>query len=174
MIKGNNISLRAPEPEDIQKLFEWENDRSLWHLSNTVAPFSRYMLEQYILSASNDIFSQKQLRLMIDLLDNSEKTGCIGIVDLFDFEPIHKRAGIGILLHSDYREKGFASQTLDLLMAYAKETLLLHQLYCNIETNNTVSIRLFQKKGFIVSGTKLQWNFHGNQWHDELFLQCLL
>ena len=55
--------MRALEPADVDLLYEWENDGGSWHLSSTVAPFSRHLLEQYVLSAGQDIYTVKQLRL---------------------------------------------------------------------------------------------------------------
>ena len=68
---GENIYLRALEPLDIDVLFDWENDTDNWLVSNTQTPFSRFVLEQYIASAHSDIYTAKQLRLMI--CDNSNK-----------------------------------------------------------------------------------------------------
>ena len=66
MLKSKNIELRALEPSDVDLLYQWENNEELWHLSNTVAPFSRFVLEQYVMDSHQDIFTTKQLRLMID------------------------------------------------------------------------------------------------------------
>ena len=104
MLSSDNLQLRALEPEDIDLLYEWENDSRVWQLSNTQTPFSRFALEQYVLNAGNDIFTDKQLRLMIDLVEGENKR-CIGCVDLFDFDPAHARAGIGIMIISEERGK---------------------------------------------------------------------
>jgi diamine N-acetyltransferase len=170
MIVSEKIKLRAVEPSDVDLIFEWENDPKTWHLSNTLVPFSRFDLEQYVLNASKDIFSVKQLRLMIDVLDTNQTIGCI---DLFDFEPLHRRAGIGVLIAEKERNKGFASETIDLLMDYASKTLNLHQLYCNIEDDNVVSLNLFKKKKFREIGLKKDWNLRNGKWVSEYTLQYI-
>ena len=170
MIQSKNIKLRAVEPSDIDLIFEWENNAEIWHLSNTLSPFSRFDLEQYVLNASKDIFSAKQLRLMIELT-NSGQT--IGSVDLFDFDPMHKRAGIGILINEQERNKGYASEAIDLITLYASETLNLHQLFCNIEETNEKSLTLFKKKGFQEIGIKKDWNLRNGKWVDEYILQFI-
>ena len=38
-LQGNTITLRALEPEDLEFLFETENDESFWEVSHTQAPF---------------------------------------------------------------------------------------------------------------------------------------
>jgi diamine N-acetyltransferase len=172
MITGENIVLRALEPEDIDLLYQWENDWESWHLSNTLTPFSRFALEQYIMAADQDIFTAKQLRLMIDKTGENEKV-CIGTIDLFDFDPVNKRAGIGVLISKKERNKGFASEALKLLVNYCFSTLELHQLFCNIETTNTASLTLFQKQGFKTAGEKKDWLRKNNQWNNEYFLQLI-
>lgn len=172
MQSKNNISLRAVEPGDIDLLLKWENDPESWHLSNTLIPFSRHDIEQSVLLADKDIFSTKQVRLMIYIeIDNSLQT--VGCVDLFDFEPKHKRAGVGILIDKNYRDKGHASIAIDLLKDYAFDTLNLHQLYCNIEEDNEVSLALFKKKKFEISGLKKDWNLKSGKWVDEYHLQLI-
>ena len=84
MKKGQQITLRALEEEDIELLYKWENDMDIWEVSNTLTPFSRYQLKKYIEQAQLDIFQTKQLRLIIDLEEN-EKTLTVGLIDLFDF-----------------------------------------------------------------------------------------
>jgi len=148
------ISLRPLEPEDLELLYLWENDSSIWQVSNTLAPFSRYILRQYIEESHRDIYETKQLRLIIE----NESADPVGAVDLFDFEPFHQRAGVGILIYATAdRQKGYAADALQLMCQYAKEVLGLHQLYANIGANNPASVGLFEKSGFQLSGTKKDW-----------------
>ncbi len=169
-LKGEHILLRGIEPEDIDALYQWENDTDTWHVSLTQTPFSRFVLEQYIASAHQDIYTAKQLRLIIC---NEEKKA-IGSIDLFDFDPNHLRAGIGILIaDKTERKKGYASEALKLLIDYCFTTLNLHQLFCNITTDNESSILLFQKHNFQIAGIKKQWIRDGNKYKDELLLQLI-
>jgi diamine N-acetyltransferase len=172
MLNGNKIRLRALEPSDIDLLYTWENDEQLWNLSNTITPVSRFALEQYVLSSQNDIFAARQLRLMIEKKE-SENAGTIGSIDLFDFDPVNKRAGIGILILKAEQKKGYASEALELLVNYCFGVLKLHQVYCNISVDNTASIRLFKKFGFDESGIKKEWLMKNDKWENELFLQLI-
>lgn len=168
---GTNLLLRAPEPADIDLIFRWENDSSIWHLGNTLTPYSRFAIEQFVLNTGNDIFTSKQLRLMIDWHSSGNGTTTVGSIDLFDFDPFHKRAGIGILIDEKYRRKGFALEALNLLIDYCFKTLNLHQVYCNIERSNKQSIRLFAKASFVRCGIKKEWLLNNGKWTDELMYQ---
>ena len=41
---GQKMNLRALEPEDLEFLFEIENNESFWEVSHTQVPFSKYIL----------------------------------------------------------------------------------------------------------------------------------
>ena len=170
-MKSLNLQLRALEPADVETLYQWENDTGVWHLSSTLTPFSRFALEQYVLNA-DDIYTAKQLRLMIDL-HVEEPVRTIGCVDLFDFDPTHMRAGIGIMVVEPERGKGYASEALDLILDYAFNILRLHQLYSNVISENKASLELFKKKHFDVIGVKKEWLRLGDNYTDEYMLQLI-
>lgn len=168
------VELRALEPEDIDLLYNWENNREIWQVSNTLTPFSKYVLTRYIESAHLDIFQTRQLRLMIDIVNNNGSHKTIGAVDLFDYEPFHQRAGVGILIgDSSERHKGYADSALKELISYTFGTLQLHQIYCNINPQNKASVQLFEKNGFTRSGVKKGWNKNENGFADEAIFQLI-
>lgn len=155
---GNTISLRAIEPYDLETLYKWENDRDIWRVSNTIVPFSKHILQKYIENSHLDIYEVKQLRLMIDYTERDNEILTVGAVDLFDFDPFHLRAGIGILIgESEHRNKGFAKLALAEIIKYSFEVLQLHQLYANITEDNKASLHVFEKSGFLLCGIKRDW-----------------
>ncbi len=171
LLKNSRITLRAVEPEDLEILYEWENETSLWMHGNTLAPYSKLVLRQYINDALEmDIYQSKQLRLMVILTDE-QKT--IGTVDLYDIDAHNRRAGIGILIDQEYRQQGIASQTLELMKEYAFGFLYLHQLYAYISVSNTKSIDLFSKSGYKQIGHLKDWLQRGETFEDVLFLQLI-
>ncbi len=171
-MKLDNVKLRAVEPEDILALYEIENNMELWVASETLVPFSRFQLKQYIQSMNNDIYESKELRLMIDYCEG-EKAIPVGIIDLFDFDPFHNRGGVGIMVSEKYRSKGVASTALELFINYCFSHLGLHQLYCSILTTNTASIKLFEYRKFERVGLRKQWRKVNNTYVDEYFYQLI-
>ena len=170
MMEGKKIKLRAPEPSDIDSLYEWENNPKFWHLSSTLVPFSRFDIEQYVLAAEKDIYKTRQMRLMIV---NKADDIPVGNIDLFDFSPQHRRLGLGILIDEKWQGQGFASEALDLCIEYCFDHLMLHQVYANILPNNTQSIKLFEQKNFIYAATKKDWLWINGQWTDERLYQLI-
>lgn len=165
------IKLRPIEPDDIELLYQWENNMEIWNVSNTKTPFSKYILAEYLKESAKDIYETKQLRLIIQ----NENSVPVGAVDLFDFDPYHMRAGIGILIHSaENRNNGYGSDALNAIFGYAAEVLGLKQLYANIAAGNELSIHLFEKAGFTQSGNKKNWLKTPKGWEDEVFMQKML
>lgn len=165
-----HIKLRALEPEDIDFLHPIENNEMFWEVSHTQTPFSRYVLKQYLENAHLDIYETKQLRLIIEEISEKKQ---IGMIDLFDFNPQHNRAGVGILIHPYFQSRGFASEALSLLIDYSFSYLNLHQLYANITSDNNKSLILFKKHNFTEVGTKKDWIFSKGKYKDEILFQLI-
>ena len=164
------LHLRALEPDDLAVLEQVENDTVYWSYSNQTEPFSLYTLKQYITQQSQDIFEVRQKRFVI----SDKQKDVLGFVDLFDFEPIHRRAGVGIFVPNVYRTKGVATKALQLMHTYVKEHLNLKNLYANISMENSSSIKLFAGAGYVEIGIKKDWNFYQGCFHDELLYQICL
>ncbi len=170
-LKGDTIYLRALEPEDLEFVYGMENDQSIWEVSNTNTPYSRFLIRQYLENAQQDIYEAKQLRLAIC---QDQHFPAIGLIDLFEFDPRNNRAGIGIVIQKDEnRRQNIGSEALELLIKYSFFNLNLHQLYANISTKNEASIALFTKFGFEKIGIKKDWILLDNQYHDEAIFQLI-
>lgn len=170
-LSGKHIFLRALEPEDIEFVYAVENDEKIWEVSNTQTPYSRFLIREYLKNARQDIYEAKQLRLAICKQNTFQP---VGLIDLFDFDPKNNRAGIGILIKDEGdRNAGIGSESLELLINYSFSKLELHQLYANIDTGNSASIKLFTNFGFEQIGIKKQWNLVGGQYRDEALFQLI-
>ncbi|MFI0431345.1 GNAT family N-acetyltransferase [Mariniflexile sp. HMF6888] len=169
-LKGEHIYLRALEPEDLEFIHTIENDESVWEISNTITPYSKFLIKQYLKQSHKDIFEAKQLRLVISSYDNV----ALGMIDLFDFDFKNSRAGVGILVKElNDRAKGFGSEALKLLINYSFTHLGLHQLYCNVSEENNISIKLFTKQGFKKIGLKKDWILVNGSYKNEYIFQLI-
>lgn len=169
-LKGQKINLRAIEPEDLEFLYKIENNEDFWEISHTQIPFSKFILKQYLENAHLDIYEAKQLRLIVEEKSTNNQ---VGMIDLFDFNPQHKRAGIGILISPDFQKNGFATEALSILINYTFTYLNLHQLYANITANNSSSISLFTKHKFEKVGIKKEWIYSEGKFKDEILFQLI-
>jgi diamine N-acetyltransferase len=169
-LQTENILLRALEPEDLDVLYQWENDTDLWKNGSTLTPYSKFALRDYLVNSLHGIFHSRQLRLMI-VEKKSKKT--IGTLDLYEYDPIHQRAGIGILLEPSYRHKGFGVETLQLTKDYAFRYLQLKQLYAYIPETNISSYKLFNKCGYVQAGILKSWIQFEHHFEDVFVMQLI-
>jgi len=170
-LTGENIFLRALEPEDLDFVYAVENDESIWKVSNTQTPYSRFLIREYLKNAQQDIYEAKQLRLAICLKGVFQP---VGLIDLFEFDPRNNRAGIGILIKSPKsRNLGIGTECLELVIRYAFKNLNLHQLFANIDSENEASLKLFANFGFQQIGIKKDWNFVDGKYKDEVIFQLI-
>ena len=141
------LRLRAMEPEDLDFLYTIENDVDIWDVGMTNVPYSRYALHNYMANVSNDIYADRQVRLIVEN---------------------------GIVIGKEHRKKGFATAALGLLADYAASVLHIHQLYVVVSIDNEPSLRLFEKLGYR-NGTVLKdWLFDGKNYHDAVLMQLFL
>ena len=166
----NKIKLRAMEPEDLDILYLIENDSSLWNVGATNVPYSRYTLHEYMANAKDDIYADRQVRLMVE----NETGEVVGIVDVVNFDPQHQRAELGIVIMNDHRQKGYATAAVEEILRYALRILHLHQLYVIVDKENTIALQLFKKTEFQESASLAQWLYDGRDYRDALLLQRFL
>ena len=170
-IEGTACRLRALEIEDIEAMYGWENDTEVWRVSGSVAPFSRNVLRRLIDEQQFDIYATRQMRLVIECTTSGE---AVGAVDLFEFDPHHRRAGVGIIVAPPYRRQGYALDALLTLERYAKEVLMLHQLWCSAGADNKASLSLFAKAGYAECGRRREWILSTDGATDEVLMQKIL
>ena len=164
----NNIKLRKPNQTDFNNLLNWENnikntiytDQPIFYTKNQVRKF---------LNSNHDLFLNNQIKLIIQNEDLA-----LGCIDLFDYDMINSRAGIGVFIDEKYRNQGVAFKAINLLKVMSSKQFLIAQLYANIVSTNQKSINIFEKSGFIRNGVKENWIRNENSFVDVFFYQLHL
>lgn len=161
------VRLRAMEPEDLDFLYAMENDKEVWDVGCTNVPYSRYVLHDYIANASNDIYADGQVRMVME--DRSGNR--VGLVDVFNFDASNRRAEVSVVVMTEYRGRGLARDAVRQVCHYALRTLHLHQLYAIIATDNMASQQLFSETGFTGRNVLKEWLFDGMTYKDAIVMQ---
>tara|TARA_B110000305_G_scaffold144071_1_gene160222 strand:+ start:1142 stop:1642 length:501 start_codon:yes stop_codon:yes gene_type:complete len=163
-----NVTLRSPKLLDLDQLLLWENnlDNSLY--SDNPIFYTREQIEQF-LTSDQDIFLDRQIRFMIDSSGSP-----IGCVDLFEYDMVNSRAGVGIFIDKKFRNMGFGTKALSLLKSICIKDYFISNLHVNILYTNKESIQLFERAGFTKNGVKENWIRTENSMLDVWFFQCFL
>ncbi len=152
------ISLRAVEPEDVDRIYIWENDPELWPYGANRAPLSRHLIWEYANNYDANPFASGQMRFIVESTSPAgEKTPC-GIIDLYDIDPLHSRAFVGIMVPPASRRRGIATAALRLAGKYCRDTLGLALLAADVPADNQASVRLFKDSlGYVLIGQRPGW-----------------
>ena len=164
------ISLRAIEPEDLDLLYRIENDVELWNVGTSNVPYSRYLLHDYVANSKNDIYTDRQVRMMVE----NEEGDVIGVVDLVSFDPANQRAEVGLIILNAYRHQGYGTAVLGKIADYALRILHLHQLYAYVDIQNEASLRVFEKAGYQIAAEIKDWLFDGQKYRNSVLLQSII
>ena len=165
-LKENGVTLRAPEPEDLELIYAMENDTESWSVGNATLPYSRYTLKRYLETSCQDLFTERQARFVIETAE-----GAAGMIDLAEYDPLNNRAEVCIGLLGSFRNKGIATTAIHILCRYAKERLHIHQLYAYIPQWHQKSLDLFTKCGFTESAILKEWIRTEDGYSDVILVQ---
>ncbi|MBQ8988671.1 MAG: GNAT family N-acetyltransferase [Prevotella sp.] len=165
--KSPEVRLRAIEPEDLDLLYRIENDVKLWNVGTTNVPYSRYTLHDYIANAADDIYVDRQVRMMVE----NHSGEIVGIVDIVNFDPQNRRAEVGLIILDAFRRQGYGSSVVEAISAYALNILHLHQLFAFVDVTNKASLSLFLKQGYKQSAVICDWLYDGREYHDAVLMQ---
>ncbi|MGC6405625.1 GNAT family N-acetyltransferase [Bisgaard Taxon 45] len=162
MLTANKISLKPIELSDCKLLQHLMNDPLI--TGKTVGwnfPVSLHSQENFIRSLTT---SQKDYRLVI-MENESQKN--IGITGLWDIDWQSRSARSGIKLLPPYMNKGYGSETIMLMTAWAFYSVGLRRLYAEILAMNQPSLALYTKKcQWRLEGTEREATFKAGEWHD--------
>ena len=136
MLEFSNTSLRLLENTDLDFLFEIENNPKNKKFNKFISTTSRQLLKDYIKNAQADISVYNQIRFVVE-----NKNIQIGLIDLFEYDPEKKNAGVGIIINSKFRNKNFGSNALKIIIDYSFQKLDLIFLFANIKSENKHSIK---------------------------------
>ena len=169
-MNSDKVTLRAMEPEDLDLLYRIENDRQLWDVGSTNVPYSRYVLHDYIANSSGDVYTDRQVRLIVE----DGKGTTVGVADIVNFDAKNLRAEVGIVIAREHRRRGYALSAMTQMNTYARRVLHLHQLYAVVNTQNAAAISLFRKCGYDESTHLRDWLYDGKKHCDAVLMQIFL
>ncbi len=97
-----------------------------------------------------------------------------GCVDLYNYDPVNRRAAVGIMVATEHRRQGHALAMLEELAKFAIQNTSLHCLYADIAATNTASTALFRKAGYTECGRFHDWLVVDGQYIDSIRMQLTL
>ena len=98
----------------------------------------------------------------------------IGSIDLYAYDPVNRRAAVGIMMATEYRRQGYGLAMLQALKELAVTVYKLHTLYADIASPNIASQALFRKAGYEECGRFKEWLEYDSHFIDNIRMQLML
>ncbi len=112
--------------------------------------------------------SSGSLRLYASLTTHHSSL-IVGCIDLYSYDPLNRRAAVGIMVATEHRRKGYALAMLQALTVQYRG--ILHTLYADIAATNSASLTLFAKAGYSECGHFKEWLNINGQYIDSIRMQ---
>lgn len=142
----DRLLLRQLVADDEDEIFVLRSDeRILEHLINPKCQ-SLEEARQFIEKINSNIANNESIYWGICLKDNVK---LIGTICIWNISEEDSRAEIGYVLHPDFQGNGLMSEAIDAVIGYGFKTIMLHSLEANVAPNNSASIKILEKKGFV-------------------------
>lgn len=92
----------------------------------------------------------------------------IGVIGYVNLKQENFRGEVGYVLNDKYMGKGIAYEALNAVLGYGFNTINLHSIEAIIRPENSASIKLIEKAGFIKEAYFKDYIFHNGCFYDEL------
>jgi len=169
ILKTDDLQLRPSNPTDAEGMLAMLSDQeSMRYWSDQ--PISD--LDAAIEVLDQDLESDAQGNSMCWAITFNGQDKMIGKCILFQFSR-ENRAEIGYILNRKYWRQGLTYQALGAVIDFAFNTLKLHRIEADVDTENLASIGLLEKLGFKREGLfRERWRVY-DEWQDSLMLGLL-
>ncbi len=167
-IKGTYVTLRAPEQCDLESMREIRNIVEDRYQYRTWREISKYKQETYYW---NEVINSPN-HIVFVIEDNTTKK-VVGECRASFIDWTNSNAEMAIVLHTDYRRKGYGKEAMSLFIEYLFKYANLHRLVAIICKANKSSLRMFESAGFLYEGTLKDYKKYKGKYHDAVQLSCI-
>ncbi|MEK6898543.1 MAG: GNAT family N-acetyltransferase [Nanoarchaeota archaeon] len=146
-LEGKRIILRGLRREDASDLVAIANDSEIAKYTPIPFPFLPEHAKKLIDGTRASINNDKAYFLGIEFTEK-----IIGMAGLQRVDRTKRTAEAGYWIGKDYRNQGFATEALDLVLDFGFMTENLQKIWGRVTENNAPSIKILEKRGFSLSG----------------------
>ena len=166
LIETERLRLRKISRKDVNEIFFLRSDKRVLHYLDKAPAKTKKDAYDFIKIVHNAEKNADGITWGITL-KNIEKI--IGTIGFWRMQKEHYRAEIGYILHPDYWGKGITQEAIAVVIKYGFEVMKLHSIEANVNPDNTASIRLLEKNGFVREAY-----FKENYYFDGKFLDSAI
>ena len=161
-----DVRLTAVGPQDVQRLYEWINDRDSVIFNNTYMP----------VHFKNHVEWFDEVRRRQDLVLFAIRTNerLVGTCQLHGIHPVHRCAELQIRIGSQQdRGKGYGTSAVSQLLRFGFLDRNLNRIGLHVFADNSPALRLYVKSGFKEEGRLREAAFIDGKCKDVVLLSLL-
>jgi RimJ/RimL family protein N-acetyltransferase len=159
--EGEKVKLVPFEEEHIMIVREWINDEDITYGMGRRFPVNRIAQIKWFNNVSQD--KTKKKLIIVD-------GGCreVGMVSIFNLDHKNQKTEIGVFINRDDQGKGYAKESLKMLVDFVFNELNIHKIYAHINSLNTSSLQLFKRIGFELESRDIDSVYQNGEFVDIL------
>jgi RimJ/RimL family protein N-acetyltransferase len=170
LFTGNRLRLAPAQPEDIAIIAQWSLDSEFARQSDT--DFARPLSAQE--TTDREAMFRSGSNCVSFRLRTLANDRLIGYISLHSIEWNNQTAILSIGIgEAEYRDKGYGSEALQLILHYAFNELNLHRVGLDVISTNARGIRAYEKVGFQHEGVLRQSVYRDGVRVDQLVMGIL-
>ena len=167
LLKGQLVRLAAQHEDDKEVLSRWTHD----------IEYLRLVDDDPALPQSPDAFrfpTKPPKDAFVFHIRTLADDKFIGFVALHTIKGSNRSAMLSIGIgEAEYRGKGYGTDAIRLILAYAFRELNLHRVGLTVLSYNINAIRLYESLGFVREGVTRECVARDGQWHDIIHMGML-
>lgn len=164
--QGTKIKLRAVEPSDADYFYGWQQDSERTRFLDWLPPpSSQAARASWAEKRSQQELKEDAFQWMVETLAGE----VVGSIATHSCNPRAGTFSYGLDVVSAQRRKGYASETLKLILTYYFEELRYQKVTVAIQSGNVASIKLHQHLGFVAEGTHRRMVYTQGKFFDLIW-----
>lgn len=167
------MNYRELVPSDAKAFLEFKKQIAQETQNTLLCPEVPFLSEE---EQSKNILNQINNQSIYNLcvFDNKKMVGYLNFRIPFYQHPWVKHLGsFGMMVLKDYWGQGIGTKLLMLMEDYAKN-LKVNRIEASVRVSNENALRLYQKNGYSIEGTKVSAAYIDSSYHDEFIIAKLL
>ena len=158
---GERVFLRTPTMRDLEELIELNRASICLHRSLVSPPRQPKQFVAYLKSC-------RRADCVCFLIYRVEDGAIIGSINLSQiFRGGFQNAYLGYYVGEKYSSQGYMTEAIELILRYAFERLKLHRIEANVQPENTPSLALVRRAGFVREGYSRRYLKVCGKWRDH-------
>ena len=145
ILNSNRIKLSAMHSEDAKELYEIRANKEFsQYLSSE--PYRTIKEAEDLIAKNTTAFANKEAISWKVSLNDSDKL--IGYIGFWRMDKANFRAEVGFGIDNNFRNKGFITEALDLILDFGFNQMNFHSIMADTDPLNKASIKVLEKIGF--------------------------